>query len=470
MHGAKLLDSTVDVRGVIVWVYDCATAVRMPGETDKQIAKRLGDDPTLCERPKFYLGDTRDTPIEKAVWVVDVPRPYNKLELERITPANRTMADRCEPKSPTCPVYKVGDTVVVRGDFKISSPHSESNSDGLVVYAQMTNVTAKWQTPGSSLVDGGAPDPAIDPPRPPPPPPRPRPLSQPMRRVVAADVKAKSMKALDEGNKQNGMRAFPMATRRYEDAVATWPDNHLAWYGMGGAFAASGEWGKARDAFGKAVVLRPDVGMYHQWLAVAQYEAAVTSAREDQARKANRKVTEVSVDLSAINFTQARSHLDEAIAIDPGLWRSHYYLGRIERAAGQASAAADAFSHAIAANPATEAPYIALTELYRKWDYTEQAIKVATSGVANVSTPVDVWFTLGMAYEDKHLDDKAIEAFTKAVDANSSQALYQRGQIYVRKHDRVHAKADLEAYMKTGTNELSRQLASRMLLDLAAKR
>src|SRR5205823_13195326 len=79
VKGRKLLDSEVTVKGVITWAYDCPTAVRKEGESDKDLQKRLDEDPTLCERPKFYVGDTADTPPEKSLWVVDIPRPYNKL-------------------------------------------------------------------------------------------------------------------------------------------------------------------------------------------------------------------------------------------------------------------------------------------------------------------------------------------------------------------------------------------------------
>jgi hypothetical protein len=121
--------------------------------TDKDVAKLIEDDPTKCERAKFYVGDSADTPVEKSLWVVDVPRPFNKQEianggkdqLKNIPP------DRCDPKAKpdktTCPPYKVGDQVIITGDFKMSSPHSERNSDGLLVYKKMENVTQAWKTP-----------------------------------------------------------------------------------------------------------------------------------------------------------------------------------------------------------------------------------------------------------------------------------------------------------------------------------
>ena len=56
------------------------------GGRRRQLAQRLAieEDPTKCERPKFYLGDAKDTPPEKSIWVVEIPRPYNKLEKERL--------------------------------------------------------------------------------------------------------------------------------------------------------------------------------------------------------------------------------------------------------------------------------------------------------------------------------------------------------------------------------------------------
>jgi hypothetical protein len=151
VRGKKLLDTPITVHGFITWAYDCPTAIRKPDESDKDLQKRIDEDPTLCERPKFYIGDTKDTPAEKSLWVVDVPRPYNKLELKRIKKRDRTDPDKCEPNAKPeesiCPPYAVGDEVEVTGDFKLSSPHSERNSDGLLVYKKMKNVTQSWESP-----------------------------------------------------------------------------------------------------------------------------------------------------------------------------------------------------------------------------------------------------------------------------------------------------------------------------------
>jgi hypothetical protein len=153
VKGKKLLESDITVKGVITWAYDCATAVRQPGMSDKDLQKMIDEDPTKCERPKFYVGDSADTPPEKSMWVVDVPRPYNKLELKRLPKdeLRNPPSDRCDPKADAkksvCPPYKVGDQVEITGTWKLSSPHSERNSDGLLVYKKMKNVTQAWDSP-----------------------------------------------------------------------------------------------------------------------------------------------------------------------------------------------------------------------------------------------------------------------------------------------------------------------------------
>jgi len=162
VKGKRLFDTDVTVHGFITWAYDCATAIRKPGESDKDVQDRIDSpalvdgkvvgDPTLCERPKFYIGDEKTTPVEKSLWIVDLPRVYNRQELKN-SPNKKDRTDplKCEPKADVktniCGPYAVGDEVVITGSFKTSSPHSERNSDGLVVYAKMKNLTQNWETP-----------------------------------------------------------------------------------------------------------------------------------------------------------------------------------------------------------------------------------------------------------------------------------------------------------------------------------
>jgi len=285
-----------------------------------------------------------------------------------------------------------------------------------------------------------------------------------------------SKRALNTGNKASGQKQWETAISAYQKAVEKYHDNHLAWYGMGGALAQRGDWDKSADAFSNAVQVAPEQPMYQMWYGVALYEKAVKNAREDQARRENKKPEEIDVDLSSVNFEKAVQHLKEAIKIAPDLWRAHYYLGRIYRVSDKPKEAAEEFSAAIKANPRESGPYVALGELYRKWDYTDEAIKVETQGTMNVldsNTLSDIWYVLGMGYDDKQMEDKAIDAFDKAIEhkRDNHKAKFQRGQAYFRKGDMTHAKRDLEEFSKNGgaSLEFDKQQASKMLMDIAAK-
>jgi hypothetical protein len=147
VKGKKFLDQEVVIKGYVTWAYDCPTAIRTGDMTDQDVAKLIEDDPQKCERAKFYLGDAKDTPPEKSLWVVDVPRPPNKKEIERL-PKEEIAA------WPAVPPYAVGDEMVVTGEWRLASPHSERNSDGLLVYKKLRNVTQNWETPA---IDPNAP-------------------------------------------------------------------------------------------------------------------------------------------------------------------------------------------------------------------------------------------------------------------------------------------------------------------------
>lgn len=289
-------------------------------------------------------------------------------------------------------------------------------------------------------------------------------------------AKNDSVTFMNAGNKAAGAKQFEVAVQEYQKAVDKYSDNHAAWYGMGGAQAQRGEWDKAADAFARAVQIADNQPMYQMWYGISLFEKAKKQAREDQARKENKKPEEVQVDLSTVSFDKSQQHLSEAIKLNADMWRAHYYLGQIYRAQDKAKDAATEFSKALQADPRQSAPYIALGELYRKWDYTDEAIKITSQGVVNVpgSNEVsDIWYVLGMGYDDKNNWDKAIESFDKAIESkrDNHKAKFQRGQAYFKKGDFTHAKRDLEEFSKSGgaSLEFAKQQAQKMLMDIAAK-
>lgn len=261
-----------------------------------------------------------------------------------------------------------------------------------------------------------------------------------------------------------------------EKAVAADRDNHAAHYYLGHVHIQRNNWTDASIAFEKAVQVKPDEPMYQLHLGVARYQGKLEGAREAAAKAQGKKPQEVEIDETQLDYDQALSALDAAVKKNPDLWRAHYNIGLIHRSKEDAGKAAEAFTKAIQANPYEANPYVALAGLYRRWDYPDQAIQVATIGAQHVPSATeksDVWFVLGMGYNDKRQDDKAIDAFNKALDArkDNHKVKFQRGQAYFRSGDYDKAKPDLEQFAKSGgvSAAFEKAQANRMIQEIAAK-
>lgn len=285
-----------------------------------------------------------------------------------------------------------------------------------------------------------------------------------------------SIRILRDCVKGYGQKQFETAIAECQRAVEKWSDNHSAWYTLGGAYAQKKDWTHAVDAMSHAVQIVPEQAMYQLQYGRFLYEKAVQGAREAEAGRENKKPEEVDPDLTSVSFEKPLQHLQEAVKLNNDLWRAHYYIGRIYRDTGKSKEAADELTRALAAAPTEWGPWVALAELYRRWDYTDQAIQVAEAGTAAVPGTNDrseIWFEVGMGYDDKHLNDQAIAAFTKALESrrDNHKAKFQRGQAYYRKGSYDEAKRDLEEFGKTGgaSVQFEKQQASKMLVDIAAK-
>ena len=153
LKGNKFLDTEVKVKGYVVWIYDCATAIRTPEMTDKDVAKILENEPERCSRPHFTLGDKPDTPPDRGIWVVDVPRAPRKDD-KLLGPE---IYAQMEAEWKALPPFKLGDEVTVTGTWALVSPKGFRHSDGLLVYKQMVNGTAPVAPgPGAPGAPGGA--------------------------------------------------------------------------------------------------------------------------------------------------------------------------------------------------------------------------------------------------------------------------------------------------------------------------
>jgi len=469
VRGRALLGRELTVAGYIAWIYDCVEALTPPGGSRRKMRQLVDDHPELCDRPKFYLGTQAAAAGDSVLWVVEVPRLPNKRERAGLTP--KQLANW-----PSVPSIALGQRVAVTGKFALRAPGGDQSSDGLLVYRALSHAVP---SPGPAVViaPGGEPPQVVSP--------------APLRAVVPRWRRNESIDHYEACNAALEAGQLDAAMAACLHAVESWPGNHLAWYALGNAHGARGDWRAARAAYDHCVELRPDQAMYQLYNGIALFELAqasldVPTPREDDARGAPiaaRKVALAPYQLAAalaatISRTDARLALarrafSRAAAAAPTLWLAHHYLGRIALAQDRPADAAIAFSRAIQAAPSEAAPYVALIELYRTWDLSSHALAVAQQGVAHASTAASLWYELGMVHAGGLRDDAALAAFDRAVAGGNVAARFQRGQIYLRRHALVDARRELEAFRAAAAAEpslaMATQMAHHMLAEIARR-
>ena len=138
LKGKSYLDTEVRVKGYIVWVYDCGTSIRTPDMSEKDLEKMLAEHPEKCSRPHMVLGEAANTPADRGVQVVEYPRPLRKDEKKALPDE---LVAEAEAAYQAMPLFEIGHEVIVTGKWSLTSPRGFKNSEGLLVYGAMENVT-----------------------------------------------------------------------------------------------------------------------------------------------------------------------------------------------------------------------------------------------------------------------------------------------------------------------------------------
>ena len=148
LRGTKHLGQEVQVKGHVIWVYDCATAIRTPEMSEKDVQTVIDDDPTKCIRPNFYIGAAANAPLDKGVRVVENPRPPRADEKKMRSMKEDVAA--MQAAYDAVPKFKIGDEVVVTGNWANRSPRGFRDSDGLLVFASLVNLTVPAPDPAQN--------------------------------------------------------------------------------------------------------------------------------------------------------------------------------------------------------------------------------------------------------------------------------------------------------------------------------
>ena len=139
LKSPEFTGSQTKIKGYVVWVYDCATALESTGKSAEDIKKMIDTEPERwCSRPNFRVADSPgNDDSEKTAWIVEVPRALRPDEKRSRTEENVAMAKMFK----AMPEISIGDEVIVEGEWNTESPRQARKSAGLLVYKSMQNLT-----------------------------------------------------------------------------------------------------------------------------------------------------------------------------------------------------------------------------------------------------------------------------------------------------------------------------------------
>jgi tetratricopeptide (TPR) repeat protein len=280
------------------------------------------------------------------------------------------------------------------------------------------------------------------------------------KRNEAADLNQQILKETPDDNDAKGLEATFLldkgdvahALAELQSVVTRAPDNPVARYNLGRAYAARGEWEEARQMFQKAIELRPDYVLARIALAQlevtrGEYDAALKTAAQILAidrSNVNARLIESAALMGQKKFGDSRQLLDAMLKANPSSPDVLFQLGVVNLAESKWKEAEDAFRRAYELNPANPRGLMGMVETDMAQNKTEDALKLLKAEAAKSPNRMDLVMQLGNTAVRAGKYDEAIGYFQKVLDSMDKNAK-PRGDLLMRIGETYRRKGDLQS-------------------------
>ncbi len=300
--------------------------------------------------------------------------------------------------------------------------------------------------------------------------------------ISGAETFARSAIRIDPGNGDAllilgvcayGMRRYDEACEHYRHALRT-SKSPLVYNNLGAALKESGRLDEAIEAYGQALLLKPDypeaycnlgnalkdkgdveraIGAYNQSLGLNPLNPGTLNNLGHALRDAGRFAEAIEAYRKAIQLNpgfadayrslgialRESGRLDEAIgayrqalALKPDYPEAYYNLGNALREKGSTDEAIDAYRQALALKPDYPEPYCNLGNALREKGDIEGAVSACRQAAAMAPGFAEAYSNLGNALKDQGRIEEAIEAYEQAVRLNPRLLEAHSNLIYSR--------------------------------------
>lgn len=148
-------------------------------------------------------------------------------------------------------------------------------------------------------------------------------------------------------------------------------------------------------------------------------------------------------------FNAAINSFQEALKLDPKMYRAHYRTGVLYEKLDQPEKADSAYRKTIEIKPSYSPAFVSLGNMYIDYGFANVAMAVLDTGAQINDKDARMWNGLGRAHFELGQMKEAIDAYTKAkaIDPDGADALYGLGMAFAELRQRKEAKENLELFL-----------------------
>lgn len=148
-------------------------------------------------------------------------------------------------------------------------------------------------------------------------------------------------------------------------------------------------------------------------------------------------------------FNLAISSYQEAIKLQPKMYKAYYRTGVLYEKLDQPEKADAAYRKTIELRPSYSRAFVSLGNMYVDYGFANYAMSILDVGAKLNDKDAEMWNGLGRAHYELGQMKEAIEAYTKAkaIDPDAIDALYGLGKAYAELRQRKEAKENLELFL-----------------------
>jgi len=255
---------------------------------------------------------------------------------------------------------------------------------------------------------------------------------------LASRNRVQSINRMNEAIKLYEKNNASGAEKALQEAIQLDPTHAAAHATLGQIYRKQGKLGDAEKAFQGAIDNAKEAPSADYW-----YQAGAVQSSQGHADG-------IAQTERVTKFNAAINSFQEAIKLNPNLYKAYYQSGILYEKLDQPEKADAAFRKAIEINPRFSMSFVALGNMYIDYGHSNVAMAVLDTGTKVNDKDAKMWNGLGRAYLALNQPKQAIDAFqkAKAIDPDMVDVLFGLGMAYSELRQRAEATENLNAFLQ----------------------